>query len=219
MGSYGGLPPMVSIQNGKYKNTSKQGINETKDSSHGTTNKEQVNKNGKGTRSDTGKQSNQALPPKNIENAPKIDNGERRLEGLPHNPSGPNASFIADFIEKMNKEQKVHNLDRFDLRGGSETVVIVVQVHNRVDYLIHLIDSLRKSKNIENVLLIFSHDFYSPEMNKIVLQIDFCPVSDSSCSNQFITKSWCNLVINSLCVLSFHVVFIYLFLSLSFFYF
>ena len=73
---------------------------------------------------------------------------------------------------------QVHNLDKFDLRSGAEAVVIVVQVHNRVEYLRHLIDSLRKSKGIENSLVIFSHDLYHEGMNALVQSIDFCPVSD-----------------------------------------
>jgi alpha-1,6-mannosyl-glycoprotein beta-1,2-N-acetylglucosaminyltransferase len=108
--------------------------------------------------------------------SPRQNTGDRTLLGLPHNPSGPNATLIEDFIEKINREQKVHNLERFDLRGGSETVVVVVQVHNRVEYLKHLIDSLRKARNIENVLLIFSHDYYMPAINDLVKEIDFCPM-------------------------------------------
>lgn len=73
----------------------------------------------------------------------------------------------------------MHNLDKFDLKSGAEAVVIVVQVHNRVEYLRHLIDSLRKSKGIDSTLVIFSHDLYHEGMNALVQSIDFCPVSIS----------------------------------------
>ena len=100
------------------------------------------------------------------------------LESGPLNsPPELNATFIRNFIVNTNKAQLIHNLDKFDLRAGSETLVIVVQVHNRADYLRHLVDSLRKAKNIEHSLLIFSHDYYAEEMNEIVRAIDFCPVS------------------------------------------
>ena len=100
------------------------------------------------------------------------------IEAGPRNsPPELNATRIREFIVATNSEQTVHNLDKFDLRTGSETLVIVVQVHNRADYLKHLVDSLRKAKNIEHSLLIFSHDFYDEDMNRIVKAIDFCPVS------------------------------------------
>jgi len=51
-----------------------------------------------------------------------------------------------------------------------------MQVHNRTDYLRHLVSSLRKAVDIEQTLLVFSHDFYSDELNDIVASIDFCPV-------------------------------------------
>jgi len=51
------------------------------------------------------------------------------------------------------------------------------QVHNRSEYLQHLISSLRSARDIEQTLLIFSHDVYSSELNNIVASIDFCPVS------------------------------------------
>ncbi|ESN92151.1 hypothetical protein HELRODRAFT_89958, partial [Helobdella robusta] len=50
------------------------------------------------------------------------------------------------------------------------------QVHNRSEYLQHVISSLRKSRDISTALLIFSHDHYSDEINDIVLSVDFCPV-------------------------------------------
>lgn len=111
-----------------------------------------------------------------VRDAPQPRDPHVEGSDLPHHPSGPNASFIVDFIQKINAAQKVHNLDKFDLKSGAEAVVIVVQVHNRVEYLRHLIDSLRKSKGIESTLVIFSHDLYHEEMNTLVQSIDFCPV-------------------------------------------
>lgn len=53
------------------------------------------------------------------------------------------------------------------------------QVHNRSEYLLHLVNSLRSARDIEQTLLVFSHDVYSSELNRIVASIDFCPVSPS----------------------------------------
>ena len=103
----------------------------------------------------------------------------KQIEAGPKNsPPEINATEIREFIVRSNAEQTVHNLDKFDLRAGSETLVLVVQVHNRADYLKHLVDSLRRAKNIEHSLLIFSHDIYDEEVNTIVKAIDFCPVSN-----------------------------------------
>ncbi|XP_051833861.1 alpha-1,6-mannosyl-glycoprotein 2-beta-N-acetylglucosaminyltransferase [Antechinus flavipes] len=55
-------------------------------------------------------------------------------------------------------------------------LVLVVQVHNRPDYLKLLLDSLRRVQGIGNLLVIFSHDFWSAEINQLIAGIDFCPV-------------------------------------------
>ena len=45
-----------------------------------------------------------------------------------------------------------------------------------MNYLKHLIDSLRKSKGIESSLVIFSHDLYHEGINALVQSIDSFPV-------------------------------------------
>lgn len=92
------------------------------------------------------------------------------------NVRGDNLTQIKIEIDRINAQQYVHNLHRFGLILGPESVVIVVQVHDRSNYLKILLDSLRKVKGIEKTLLIFSHDVYSQELNSIVQSIDFCPV-------------------------------------------
>ena len=87
-----------------------------------------------------------------------------------------NLSEIKAAMQEANRQQRISNLDMFDLVASESAVVIVVQVHNRTEYLHHLISSLRKAVDIEHTLLIFSHDFYSDELNDIVASIDFCPV-------------------------------------------
>lgn len=87
-----------------------------------------------------------------------------------------NLTEIKKEIDRRNSEQYVHNLQEFGLSLGPESVVIVVQVHDRANYLKILLDSLRKVKGIEKTLLIFSHDVFSQELNSIIQSIDFCPV-------------------------------------------
>lgn len=79
-------------------------------------------------------------------------------------------------VFQMNFDQTLRNEEKFNSVHQKDDPVIVVQVHNRPEYLRLLIESLRKAKGIENVLLIFSHDFWSPEINNIVSSVDFCLV-------------------------------------------
>uniref|UniRef100_UPI00398F8BB4 alpha-1,6-mannosyl-glycoprotein 2-beta-N-acetylglucosaminyltransferase n=1 Tax=Pristiophorus japonicus TaxID=55135 RepID=UPI00398F8BB4 len=78
-------------------------------------------------------------------------------------------------VYQLNFDQTVRNQETVKTRPPND-VVVVIQVHNRPEYLQMLVDSLRKAKGIENVLLIFSHDFWSPQINHIVASIDFCQV-------------------------------------------
>ncbi|XP_007886554.2 alpha-1,6-mannosyl-glycoprotein 2-beta-N-acetylglucosaminyltransferase [Callorhinchus milii] len=76
-------------------------------------------------------------------------------------------------VYQLNFDQTVRNREKPRSPGD---LVLVVQVHNRPDHLQLLIHSLRRAKGIERVLLIFSHDFWSPRINQIVAGVDFCQV-------------------------------------------
>ena len=80
-------------------------------------------------------------------------------------------------ILRINKEQFISNLHKFPLKLKSESVVIVIQVHDRGEYLKILLESLKQVEKIRNSLVIISHDVYSEEINKLVAEVDFCPVS------------------------------------------
>lgn len=88
-----------------------------------------------------------------------------------------NLTLIKLEMDKMNKAQFIHNLNKYGLRLNTESVVIVVQVHDRLEYLKILFDSLKAVRKIEESLLIISHDVFSQKLNKLVMSIDFCPVS------------------------------------------
>ena len=51
-----------------------------------------------------------------------------------------------------------------------------LQVHNRINYLRKLLQSLSQSRWIEKALLIFSHNIYSEELNELIRSIPFCSV-------------------------------------------
>ncbi|XP_004738785.1 alpha-1,6-mannosyl-glycoprotein 2-beta-N-acetylglucosaminyltransferase [Mustela nigripes] len=78
-------------------------------------------------------------------------------------------------VYQLNFDQTLRNVDKAGSWAPRE-LVLVVQVHNRPDYLRLLLDSLRKAQGIDNVLVIFSHDFWSTEINQLIAGVDFCPV-------------------------------------------
>lgn len=93
------------------------------------------------------------------------------------NPVNPTESQLRNLIAQINTRQHVRNLDKFDLKSGQNSVVVVVQVHSRIEYLKYLVDSLRNAGGIQNTLLIFSHDKWDSSINTLVRSIDFAPVS------------------------------------------
>jgi len=109
-----------------------------------------------------------------------------RIEGLPNVTESRKEKFsysekdfdsvsvnILENIYKANKDQKIYNED---LLGPvtNKTVVIAIQVHDRIQYLRHLIKSFSLAKGIEHTLLVFSHDVWDENINYLVRSIDFC---------------------------------------------
>uniref|UniRef100_A0A1A7XH02 Uncharacterized protein n=2 Tax=Iconisemion striatum TaxID=60296 RepID=A0A1A7XH02_9TELE len=82
-------------------------------------------------------------------------------------------SDLSQSVYTANYKQVVQNADRFP---GGPQLVLVVQVHNRPDYLRLLIKSLERAAEVHSFLLIFSHDYFSEEINTIVQGIRFCKV-------------------------------------------
>jgi alpha-1,6-mannosyl-glycoprotein beta-1,2-N-acetylglucosaminyltransferase len=76
-------------------------------------------------------------------------------------------------IALSNTAQVIHNTALYGPVDNS-TLVIVIQVHTRLHYLAHLIASLAKARHIDEALLIFSHDFYDADLNRLISSISFC---------------------------------------------
>jgi hypothetical protein len=55
-----------------------------------------------------------------------------------------------------------------------EFMVLLVQVHSRNEYLKELIESLKETRFINQTLLIFSHDIFNHETNRLIDSIEFC---------------------------------------------
>ena len=86
-------------------------------------------------------------------------------------------NILREIVKLHNRREHTRNLEKFPDPVTEDTVVIVVQVHNRPDYFNHLVRSIGKANGIHNAILVISHDLYSDEMNKVVDSIDFCKVS------------------------------------------
>lgn len=82
-------------------------------------------------------------------------------------------SDLSQSVYSANFRQVVLNQDRFP---GDPQLVLVVQVHNRPEYLQMLIRSLQNAAEVHSFLLIFSHDYFSEEIESMVQQISFCKV-------------------------------------------
>jgi hypothetical protein len=77
-------------------------------------------------------------------------------------------------IKCQNENQRVFNVEQFG-PITNETILITIQVHKRLPYLLHLIDSLRAAASISKTLLIISHDVYNETINEALYRtIDFC---------------------------------------------
>lgn len=82
-------------------------------------------------------------------------------------------THLRQSVYSANLKQHVLNAEKFP---GDPQLVLVVQVHNRPDYLRLLIKSLGQAAEVHNALLIFSHDYLSEEINAMVQEISFCKV-------------------------------------------
>lgn len=113
------------------------------------------------------------------------------VELIAHRTSSPRVlpinhtlNDLKGFINESNSRPEIRNKhllnDNFYDNGLSSTngtLVILIQVHSRINYLKELIGSLRNTKHIEQALVIFSHDLFQSEINELIETIDFCAVN------------------------------------------
>jgi hypothetical protein len=114
---------------------------------------------------------NMDISPFNISiNETVIDNNYLILRELVQyrnlNPAIQNKNLIQKRLETMISKNETNQSESF--------MVILVQVHYRIEYFKEMINSLKNVKYIEESLVIFSHDFYDDKINSLVEAIDFC---------------------------------------------
>ena len=88
-----------------------------------------------------------------------------------------NYTGLLEHIQKINNEEEIKNQEIFGpINNNKNSTIIVIQVHDRIHYLRHLINSLNTSIGISQSLIIFSHDVWDEEINQLVESIDFTKV-------------------------------------------
>ncbi|NWH59041.1 MGAT2 acetylglucosaminyltransferase, partial [Geococcyx californianus] len=91
-------------------------------------------------------------------------------------PLGENATLrYRSLVYRLNFDQPLRNAQRFPSASPPD-VVVVVQVHERAEHLRLLLESLRRAKGVEKVLLVLSHDLWDEGLNRLAARVDFCPV-------------------------------------------
>ena len=79
---------------------------------------------------------------------------------------------MREIISEINKNEVVLNDNKFPSFG----LVMIIQVHRRIEYLKMLLESLRDARDISEVLLVVSFDYYDEELFSVVDKVDFCKV-------------------------------------------
>ncbi|XP_077180297.1 alpha-1,6-mannosyl-glycoprotein 2-beta-N-acetylglucosaminyltransferase [Paroedura picta] len=105
-------------------------------------------------------------------------------------PAGPGAGngswsprALRSLVYRLNFDQAVRQEALWTAAGeaaegasGEASLALVVQVHERAEHLRLLLASLRRAPGAEKVLLVLSHDVWSPELNALAASVDFCAV-------------------------------------------
>ncbi|CRK94229.1 CLUMA_CG007744, isoform A [Clunio marinus] len=102
---------------------------------------------------------------------------ENKLVEVPESQinSEQNVEELQQLINSHNINQKIYNFQKFGPVTNA-TLLITIQVHNRITNLKHLISSFKEAWGISKAMLIFSHDIYDASINQIIQEIDFCMV-------------------------------------------
>ena len=89
-----------------------------------------------------------------------------------------NYTFLKEFIKKHNSKPTVINHKYLINHSilAPNTLIILIQVHKRLQNLEWLVKSLSNIKFINQTLIIFSHDYYDIAINKFIKSIKFASV-------------------------------------------
>ena len=100
-------------------------------------------------------------------------NGSVHLDNTENFNLKTNKTFIPSKIQSLNSIYEQTNQKSSQADCGQPLLVLVIQVHDRLEYLNQLLESLGNNQLIEEALLITSHDFYSREIHQLVTSVNF----------------------------------------------
>lgn len=87
--------------------------------------------------------------------------------------------YVVDVQKIINMKKEVVKLNQnLNVPTNDKTIkkvplVIVVQVHDKLPYLLELLKSMQNVLGIMNTIVIFSHDFYDKEINDLISRVQF----------------------------------------------
>ena len=111
----------------------------------------------------------------NLARSPKISSPEP-LDVLHKPVVNLHGSQLTTLYQKaldMNFSQKLHNTQYFG-DHSPDSIILVVQVHDRPKYFQEFLNSLKHVRNVEQATLVISMDKFSDEMKNVISSIAFC---------------------------------------------
>lgn len=113
----------------------------------------------------------------------EIKNVNIRQIQIENAPAKPTKSyfFLKELIRKHNQKPVIINQELLrkyskSVRISPKTLIILIQVHDRLQNLKSLVQSLSTVKYVNQTLIIFSHDYYNETINSFINEIKFAPV-------------------------------------------
>lgn len=118
------------------------------------------------------------VPAKTVKTNPRaVNKRAQSKKGVSHDVDAKEVSLTQQDIVRIkmeleleNKLQTVYNERKFG-PVLANTSILLVQVHNRLENLRYLVEGMTKVRGIEQALVIFSHDFWDPDINAFVTNI------------------------------------------------
>ncbi|KAI5644401.1 n-acetylglucosaminyltransferase II (MGAT2) domain-containing protein [Phthorimaea operculella] len=87
-----------------------------------------------------------------------------------------NIADMKQLMHQYNKNETILNERTFDCSAKWDEVILVVMVKELTESFKFLLTSLSQVREIESVLLIFSHSYYDENLNELIRDVNFCRV-------------------------------------------
>nr|CAB3263805.1 alpha-1,6-mannosyl-glycoprotein 2-beta-N-acetylglucosaminyltransferase-like [Phallusia mammillata] len=108
--------------------------------------------------------------PSPVEVAPDDEIVEKSDNTMPYDKM---PEEMRQYVLSQNFVQDFHNTEKYG-KHTQDSIIIVVQVHDRVDFFEQLLDSLKNARGIEKATLVLSMDKFTRQNEEAIKKIDFC---------------------------------------------